>query len=247
MIAQATTAALLTVCTLLAWKAVATLAGMVRAARRRSDAADTVARSIAAGEAVAMAAPDRLATMIGCAERIRDLIQSTPGCEQTLQVWEDGLRCTSGAGADPGLSDPLALAACLIYCSDLAFEERMAAGRHLQAVHDVDIPTGYFLLSGFLDQITGSYQLTVHRRAGIADRLGDGERLSCPFCQLGDYDQTIIGCDRCTTDGGYIRTFPAWWTGGDRLPARVAPDPLAAQARSRQRHQQLAADLRQAM
>jgi len=245
VIAQAAIAALLAACTLAAWKAVTALAAMTRAARQRSQAADAVARAIVAGEAAALAASDRLAVMNGCAERLRDLVTTTPDCEQALQVWEDGLRRTCGTAADPGLSDPLALAACLIYASDLAFEERMAADRRLQAIHDVDVPTGYFVLSGFLDQISGYHQLTVHRRAGIADRLGDGERVRCPFCSLGDYDQTIIGYDRCITDGGFTRTFPAWWTGGDRLPARIAPDPLAARARARQRHERLAADLQQ--
>jgi hypothetical protein len=247
VIAQVCIAALLTACTPAVWKAVTVLADMPKAKRRRSEAAYAVARAIAAGEAVALAAPDRLAVMNGCAERLRNLIQTTPRCEQALQVWEDGLRRTTGAAAYPDMSDPLALIACLIYSSDLAFEERMAAGLSLQAVHDVDVPTGYFLLSGFLEEISGYYQLQAHRKAGIADRLGDGERMCCPFCGLGDYDQTIIGCDRCTTDGGYVRTFPAWWTGGGRLPARVAPDPTAARARSRQRHERLVADLQQTM
>jgi len=186
-----------------------------------------------------------VATMVGCAERLRDLIRAAPGCEQSLRVWEDGLRLTSGPATNPGLSDPLALAACLVYSADLAFEEHMAAGRSLQAVHDVDVPVGYFLLSGFLEQIGGYYQLRVHRAAGIANRLGEGDRVCCPFCGLGDYDQTIIGCDRCTVDGGYTRAFPSWWTGGNRLPVRIAPDPLAARARSRQRQERLAAELHQ--
>lgn len=247
MIDQLISSALFAVSTLVLFTSIKAVIRMDRKGQQLSEAADAVARAIAAGEAVATAATDRLAVMLGCAERLRDLILAAPGCEQELQVWEDGMRRTNGAATDPGLSDPLALAACLIYSADLAFEERMAAGLNLRAVHDVDVPTGYFLLSGFLQQINGFYQLQIHRQAGIADRLGAGQRVCCPFCQLGDYDQTIIGCDRCTTNAGYTRTFPAWWTGGERLPARIAPDPLAARARSRQRHEQLAADLQQTM
>lgn len=243
MIGQLISSALLAVGTLALYKGITVVVGKRKTGQRRGEVADAVALAIAAGEAVALAAPDRLAVMLGCAERLRDLIRTTPGCGQALQVWEDGMARTTGAAADPGLSDPLALAACLIYSTDLAFEERMAAGLSLRAVHDVDVPAGYFLASGFLQQISGFYQLQVHRQAGIADRLGDGERVTCPFCQLGDYDQTIIGCDRCTTDGGFTRTFPTWWTGGSRLPVRIAPDPLAARARSRRRHEQLAEQL----
>lgn len=246
MIAQVISSAVLAVCTLALFTGIKAVIRMDREGKRLSEAADAVALAIAAGEAVAMAAPDRLAAMLGCAERLRDLIRAAPGCERALQVWEDGLARTTGAAADPGLSDPLALAACLIYSSDLAFEERMTAGASLRAVHDVDVPVGFFLLSGFMPQISGFHQLQVHRQAGIADRLGEGERVTCPFCGLGDYDQTIIGCDRCTTDGGYARTFPYWWTGGNRLPVRIAPDPLAARARSRRRHEQLAEEMQHA-
>lgn len=245
MIAQVISSAVLAVCTLVLFTGIKAVIRMDGEGKRLSEAADAVALAIAAGEAVAMAAPDRLAAMLGCAERLRDLIRAA-GQEQALRVWEDGLARTTGAPADPGLSDPLALAACLIYSSDLAFEERMAAGASLRAVHDVDVPVGFFLLSGFMQQIIGFHQLQVHRQAGIADRLGEGERVVCPFCGLGDYDQTIIGCDRCITDGGYARVFPAWWTGGNRLPVRIAPDPLAARARSRRRHEQLAQEMQHA-
>jgi len=245
VIGQLISSALFAVCTLVLFKGISVVIGRATGGRRRSEAADAVARAIATGEAVAIAAPDRLAVMVGCAEHLRDLIRATPGAERALQVWEDGLRRTTGAAADPSLSDPLALAACLTYCSDLAFEERMAASLSLQAVHDVDVPVGFFGLSGFLQQMPGYYQLQVHRQAGIADRLGKGEAVACPFCGLGDYDQTIIGCDRCTTDGGYVRTFPGWWTGGTRLPARIAPDPIAARDRSRHRHERMVRQLQQ--
>jgi len=213
---------------------------MPETGRAQQDSTDPAATAhLHDGERITM---DEIAVQLSAvAVWLRQLARAAAGQKQALRAWEDGLARTTGAPADPGLSDPLALAACLIYSSDLAFEERMATGASLRAVHDAYVPVGFFLLSGFMQQISGFYQLQVHRQAGIADRLGEGERVVCPFCGLGDYDQTIIGCDRCTADGGYARTFPAWWTGGDRLPARIAPDPLAARARSRRHHEQLAA------
>ncbi|WP_194894707.1 hypothetical protein [Catenulispora pinisilvae] len=71
MIAQAAIAALLTTCTLVAWKAVTVLDGKAKAVRRRSADADAVTRAVAAGAA---SVPDPVTTQECSRQRHEQLV-----------------------------------------------------------------------------------------------------------------------------------------------------------------------------
>lgn len=190
-------------------------------------AADAIAASIAAGEQDARDATDRLGLAAGCARTIQRLLPAEPPAIDWWTRGLDGLDSTGAITRVPGHYDPLRLAACMQYCVDLACDDLRAEVRHLEASR-TRIAMGAFLTSGLLERIDGWRHLEAHRETGIYAMAGNASDPAprCPFCGYGIYDQTILGCGQCATDGGLTRTVPA-----TALPRRTAPDPRAAARR----------------
>ena len=195
----------------------------------RSSTANRYAAAIAAGEAAARAADDRLALAAGCAVTLREVILAEAAA---LVWWDKGLTELAASPVEQDVDEPLALAACLQYALDLAHDELRAAGRGYEA-NRTAVAMGAFLTSSMLDRIPGWSVLDRHRAAGIFDLVGPCDDLApmCPFCGLGVYDQTIIGCSECERGGEFTRTVPDVWTGGRALPKRIAPDLAAGRRR----------------
>lgn len=192
-----------------------------RAQAAASVAADRIAASIAAGEQDARDAVDRLALAAGCARILRHLIPAEPPAIDWWQRGLDGIDAATIAVPVPDYRDELRLAACLQYCTDLAYDGLRAEGRNLEA-NRISTAMGAFLMSRLLERVEGWRHLETHREAGVYAMSGNTSdpAPACPFCGFGVYDQTTMRCPSCATDGGLTRTVPAVL-----LPRRTAPDP----------------------